>query len=234
MKKTLNPKVNILRETLRRRLKFVLIQGSLKSAEYLNLRRPVLSLQTVNHMEMFSDPRLRVVPVTWPWISSLWEEAWRSIERQENLLLILFSVEGVKAVLSGNSLQVRWQRALPSTELQFTMIVIMHQNVSLNQENKSTTATSIYNMHFMERDCIALHCFALLNCAFIKESSQWIWPSCKALKSEKPCLLCSISKVSTGDITPAAETLPWYKISPILVYRSLFASKLFKEKVFMQ
>lgn len=64
MKKTLNPKVNILRETLRRRLKFVLIQGSLKSAEYLNLRRPVLSLQTVNHMEMFSDPRLRVVPVT--------------------------------------------------------------------------------------------------------------------------------------------------------------------------
>lgn len=31
------------------------------------------------------------------------------------------------------------ERALPSTELQFTMIVVMHQNASLNQMYKFTS-----------------------------------------------------------------------------------------------
>ena len=110
-------------------------------------------------------------------------------------------IRWVKAVLSrllvaGKDwcLQVRWQRALPSTELQLTMIVIMHQNVHYTRRQLE----AIYNMHFMEKDCIALHGLPFKSVLFEKNPVSGSVRSAKHWSQKSPV-------DSAEETSPAAE-----------------------------
>ncbi len=135
-------------------------------------------------------------------------------------------VGGRKKVYQSQSLQVRWQRALPSTELQFTMIVIMHQNVSLYQMYKWTTARSNLQHALHEERLHSSSLFCPLKLCFVIRipSVDLAFPQSTEVRKALFCLLCSVStslrgaELSGGDIRAAAQKLSLYKISPILVY----------------
>lgn len=94
-------------------------------------------------------------------LSRVFNEALRKRKKMFYLIratdVFLFMSESCSIRKKFNQSQSLQVRALPSTELQFTMIVIMHQN-TMSLWCKWTQLEAIYNMLFMKKDCIALHC----------------------------------------------------------------------------
>lgn len=70
------------------------------------------------------------------------------------------------------------------------MIVIMHQNVHDTARTNQTQLEAVYNMHFMRRDCIALHCLPFKLC--FKESVGRAFLQSTEVRKARFGLLCRV------------------------------------------